>query len=172
MSYLPVPAEKALPLTCERIQFSDCSEVSDQAMEPTRDVTDQAIADLVEQAVVGPEKAWQRQLVTALMPVWLDDDGDDDDNDGDGDGDGDDDDDDDDDDDAGLALHDGLHHLGTLVQAGEHGHFLKTRSFHWKPRQPPNVYSPAFNLVFKNILFFWMDLLCLSAYQHNWDEID
>ena len=78
----------------------------------------------------------------------------------------------DDDDDAGLALHDGLHHLGTLVQAGEHGHLLKTRSFHWKPRQPPNVYSPAFNLVFKNILFFWMDLLCLSAYQHNWDEID
>ena len=70
---------------CEQIQFSDCSEVSDQAMEPTRDVTDQAIADLVEQAVVGPEKAWQRQLVTALMPVWLDDDGDDDDNDGDGD---------------------------------------------------------------------------------------
>ena len=93
MSYLPVPAEKALPLTCERIQFSDCSEVSDQAMEPTRDVTDQAIADLVEQAVVGPEKAWQRQLVTALMPVWLDDDGDDDDNDGDGDDDDDDDDD-------------------------------------------------------------------------------
>ena len=62
-------------------------------MEPTRDVTDQAIADLVEQAVVGPEKAWQRQLVTALMPVWLDDDGDDDDNDGDGDDDDDDDDD-------------------------------------------------------------------------------
>ena len=128
---------------CEQIQFSDCSEVSDQAMEPTRDVTDQAIADLVEQAVVGPEKAWQRQLVTALMPVWLDDDGDDDDND----------DDDDDGDDAGLALHDGLHHLGTLVQAGEHGHLLKTRSFHWKPRQPPNVYSQHLTL-FSKIYFF------------------
>ena len=68
----------------------------------------------------------------------------------------------DDDDDAGLALHDGLHHLGTLVQAGEHGHFLKTRSFHWKPRQPPNVYSPAFNLVFKNILFFLDGLALLK----------
>ena len=35
------------------------------------DVTDRAIAELVEQALVGPEKAWQKQLVTALMPVWL-----------------------------------------------------------------------------------------------------
>ena len=34
-------------------------------------MTDRAIAELVEQALVGPEKAWQRQLVTALMPVWL-----------------------------------------------------------------------------------------------------
>ena len=40
-------------------------------MEQTTDVTDRAIAELVEQALVGPEKAWQRQLVTALMPVWL-----------------------------------------------------------------------------------------------------
>ena len=40
-------------------------------MEQATDVTDQAIAELVEQALVGPEKAWQRQLVTALMPVWL-----------------------------------------------------------------------------------------------------
>lgn len=40
-------------------------------MEQKVDVTDRAIAELVEQALVGPEKAWQRQLVTALMPVWL-----------------------------------------------------------------------------------------------------
>ena len=40
-------------------------------MEQATDVTDRAIAELVEQALVGPEKAWQRQLVTALMPVWL-----------------------------------------------------------------------------------------------------
>ena len=40
-------------------------------MEQKADVTDRAIAELVEQALVGPEKAWQRQLVTALMPVWL-----------------------------------------------------------------------------------------------------
>ena len=40
-------------------------------MDQATDVTDRAIAELVEQALVGPEKAWQRQLVTALMPVWL-----------------------------------------------------------------------------------------------------
>ena len=40
-------------------------------MEQAADVTDRAIAELVEQALTGPEKAWQRQLVTALMPVWL-----------------------------------------------------------------------------------------------------
>ena len=40
-------------------------------MEQKVDVTDRAIAELVEQALVGPEKTWQRQLVTALMPVWL-----------------------------------------------------------------------------------------------------
>ena len=40
-------------------------------MEQATDVTDRAIAELVDQALVGPEKAWQRQLVTALMPVWL-----------------------------------------------------------------------------------------------------
>ena len=40
-------------------------------MEQATDVTDRAIAELVGQALVGPEKAWQRQLVTALMPVWL-----------------------------------------------------------------------------------------------------
>ena len=39
--------------------------------EQTADVTDRAIAELVDQALVGPEKAWQRQLVTALMPLWL-----------------------------------------------------------------------------------------------------
>ena len=39
--------------------------------EQAMDVTDRAIAELVEQALVGPEKAWQKQLVTALMPVWL-----------------------------------------------------------------------------------------------------
>ena len=39
--------------------------------EHATDVTDRAIAELVEQALVGPEKAWQRQLVTALMPIWL-----------------------------------------------------------------------------------------------------
>ena len=55
---------------CELIQFSD-SEISDKVMEQATDVTDRAIAELVEQALVGPEKAWQRQLVTALMPVWL-----------------------------------------------------------------------------------------------------
>ena len=55
---------------CELIQFSD-SEISDNVMEQATDVTDRAIAELVEQALVGPEKAWQRQLVTALMPVWL-----------------------------------------------------------------------------------------------------
>ena len=55
---------------CELIQFSD-SEISDKVMEQATDVTDRAIAELVDQALVGPEKAWQRQLVTALMPVWL-----------------------------------------------------------------------------------------------------
>ena len=55
---------------CELIQFSD-SEISDNVMEQATDVTDRAIAELVDQALVGPEKAWQRQLVTALMPVWL-----------------------------------------------------------------------------------------------------
>lgn len=55
---------------CELTQFSDC-EISDKVMEQATDVTDRAIAELVEQALVGPEKAWQRQLVTALMPVWL-----------------------------------------------------------------------------------------------------
>ena len=55
---------------CELNQFSD-SEISDNVMEQATDVTDRAIAELVEQALVGPEKAWQRQLVTALMPVWL-----------------------------------------------------------------------------------------------------
>ena len=55
---------------CELIQFSD-SEISDNVMEQATDVTDRAIAELVDQALVGPEKAWQRQLATALMPVWL-----------------------------------------------------------------------------------------------------
>ena len=55
---------------CELTQFSGC-EISDKVMEQATDVTDRAIAELVEQALVGPEKAWQRQLVTALMPVWL-----------------------------------------------------------------------------------------------------
>ena len=26
---------------------------------------------IVYQALAGPEKAWQRQLMTALMPIWL-----------------------------------------------------------------------------------------------------
>ena len=55
---------------CELTHFSGC-EISDKVMEQATDVTDRAIAELVEQALVGPEKAWQRQLVTALMPVWL-----------------------------------------------------------------------------------------------------
>ena len=74
VSYLCVPAEKALTLTwlkSDLIQFSD-SEISDKVMEQqSADVTDRAIAELVDQALVGPEKVWQRQLVTALMPVWL-----------------------------------------------------------------------------------------------------
>ena len=37
----------------------------------TMTVTMTVALRFVYQALAGPEKAWQRQLMTALMPIWL-----------------------------------------------------------------------------------------------------
>ena len=37
----------------------------------TTTVTMTVALRFVYQALAGPEKAWQRQLMTALMPIWL-----------------------------------------------------------------------------------------------------